>query len=149
MNRSFYQLFATLTFVIVLFSSCDKEPAEVKDFLRCALDGKAWTASAAVYGSMADPLIVLDGITSQGDTMRLLIQDQQPGTYPVKNTRNVTILKTAGKTYIPLNSADGGLTISKHDAVAKLIEGTFFLTLDGGQGDWKELTDGSFKVKYQ
>jgi hypothetical protein len=149
MNRILFLVFALLIGTVLLFTACDKEPEEVADFLRCSLDGKVWTASSAIQGSVADPLIILNGINQQGDTLRMLIQDQQPGTFPVKNTQNVTILKTAGKTYIPLNSADGYLTISKHNTGNKTIEGTFYLTLDGGQGDWKELTEGSFKVTYQ
>lgn len=148
MNRSPLAFLVTCVVAAALFVSCDKEPQVVEDFMKCTVDGKAWSASSSVFGSVNQNLLVLNGVNLAGDTLRLLIQDQQTGTWPVKSTQNVTILKTAGKIYIPLNSADGFLTITKHDLGAKVIEGTFYLTLDGGQGDWKEVTGGSFKTTY-
>ncbi len=129
------------------FFACDKEPEEPVDFLSCRIDGKGWKSDNTLYGERNGNMIIVEGV-SGNDTLRMLLQDQSPGTYPIKNTSNITILKTGGKTYIPLNSADGFLTINRHNESEKTIEGTFYLTVDAGQGDWKEITDGAFRASY-
>jgi len=144
--RAFSGVFLIL--MVILFCHCDKEPEVVPDHLKCRIDGVSWDASQSLTGELNGGLIILNGVSGKGDTLRMLIQDQQPGTYPIKNISNITLLKTGGKTYLPLNSADGFLTITSHLQEDAVIEGSFYLTVDGGQGDWKEISEGKFKVSY-
>jgi hypothetical protein len=145
-NKSYVGIL--FVFIALLFSHCDKEPEVEPDHFRCRIDGVTWDAGNSLTGEVNEGLIILNGVSGKGDTLRMLIQDQLPGTYPIKNISNITILKTGGKTYLPLNSADGFLTITRHSQEDALIEGSFYLTVDAGQGDWKEITDGKFKVTY-
>ncbi len=138
-----------LSFVL-LISACkdEPEPEPIPDFMKCKIQNVEWKASKSLTAEQNTGIIILNGISHSNDTLRLLISDHTPGTWPIKNIQNITILKTEGKTFVPLNSADGFLTIKSHDTVSKIIEGTFYLTVDAGGGDWKEITDGSFKITY-
>ncbi len=141
------KLFLLATLCVGLFLwSCDKEPEVEADFLQCNVDGVNWQATQSLTGNVQQDMIIVNGVCAKGDTLRMLIQDHEPGTHLIKNIRNITLLKTEGKTYVPLNSADGYLTVTEHDE--SVIKGTFYLTVDAGQGDWKEITGGGFKVTY-
>jgi hypothetical protein len=135
--------------VVLVFVGCNKDPEPIPDFLQCTIDGSAWSATKSIPGEMNSGTIIVNGINATNDTLRILIQDHAVGTWPIKNIQNITIYKAEGKTFIPLNSADGFLTIKAHDTVNKLIEGSFYLTVDAGGGDWKVITGGSFKTVYQ
>lgn len=144
-------LFAGILGLSLLILSCTKEeePEPIPDFLQCKIDGTDWKALKSLTGENNNGIIIINGVSHSDDTLRMLIADQESGTYPIKNTHNITILKTQGKTYVPLNSADGFLTIKTHDTGLKVIEGSFYFTADAGGGDWKEITGGSFKTVYQ
>jgi hypothetical protein len=132
---------------VIQFFACDKTPEEPVDFLSCQIEGKQWNSDNRMSAEINGQLIIIEGV-SGNDSLRMMLQDHDPGTYPIKNTSNVTILKTGGKTYIPLNSADGFLTVARHSESEKVIEGSFYLTVDAGQGDWKEITEGAFRATY-
>ena len=144
-------LFTVILGLSLLILACTKEeePEPIPDFLQCKIDGTVWKALKSLSGEYNSGIIIINGISHSNDTLRILIADQDQGTYPIKNIHNITIFKTQGKTYVPLNSADGYLTIKTHDTALKVIEGSFYLTADAGGGDWKEITDGSFKTVYQ
>lgn len=135
--------------ILLTAIACEEEPVPVADHLTCNIEGVSWKAGKSLTGTYDNGNIILNGISTTLDTLRLLIQDQQTGTYPIKNTRNICIYKKAGITYIPLNSAEAALTITSHDTVGKIIEGTFYYTADGGSGNWLVVTAGSFKSAYQ
>ena len=139
-----------LTAASLFLAACGKDEPEPDPYhLQCKIEGAQWTATKSVSGEYNSGTIIVNGVSQSDDTLRLLIQDQAPGSYPIKNISNICILKKDGTTYLPLNSADGELVILAHDEVNKVIEGSFHYTADGGAGNWLVITDGKFKAAYQ
>jgi hypothetical protein len=148
MKKVFY-LLIVFSAALILATSCDKEPEPDPYVLQCKIEGVSWNAARSLTGELNNGLIIVNGVNNINDTLRLLIKDNQPGSYPIKNISNICILKKDGNTYVPLNSAEGTLVITKHDEAARLIEGTFHYTADGGSGNWLVITDGRFRTNYQ
>ncbi len=131
------------------FTGCKEEPLEpLKDHLTCKMDGTPWNAAKKFSGEWNSGTIILLGTSTANDTLKLLIQEHQPGQHEIKNIKNICIFKTGNQTYLPLNSAESMLFIARHDTINKLIEGAFYYTADNGAGDWFEITDGSFRCTY-
>ncbi len=131
------------------FVGCKEEPAPIVDSLTCKLDGIAWKATKSLTAEKDQDLLIINGVNAASDTLRILLKDQQAGTWPIKNIQNICILKKNGATYVPLNSADAALTITSHDTAGKLIAGSFYYTADDGAGNWVVVTGGSFRCTYQ
>jgi hypothetical protein len=149
MMKSVFKLLILFGVALTLTSSCGKDPEPDPFLLQCKIEGINWSASKSLTGEFNSGLIIVNGVSQGNDTLRLLIKDTQPGSYPIKNISNIFILKKGSETYLPLNSADGTLVISAHDEANKLIEGSFHYTADGGTGNWLVITDGKFKTTYQ
>lgn len=150
-----YRKFKTIVPVMLLvitiaFAGCsDEYTLEVAEKLTCKVDGVEFNATKSFTAEMISGTIIINGVNNSNDTLRLLIQDQEPGVYPIKNIQNICIFKTKGQTYVPLNSADASLIILHHDTANRLIEGGFYYTADNTTGDWLEITDGYFRTTYQ
>ncbi len=133
-----------------LFSGCDKEPEPLPeiDHLRCKIENILWESNLALTGEQHSGVIILNGINTTQDTLRLLIENLEPGSYPIKNTSNIIIYKKGGVTYLPLNSDESELSITVHDVAAKRIEGTFYYTAVDGSGNRLKVKDGKFRTTY-
>ncbi|HRZ43186.1 MAG TPA: DUF6252 family protein [Bacteroidales bacterium] len=133
---------------MMAMTGCKEEPVPEVDFLKCKIEGVAWEANKSLSANMDQGILILNGVNAANDTLRFLMQDHQPGTWPVKNIQNIIVYLKNGKTYVPLNSADAALTITSHDAAAKVVKGTFYYTADDGAGNWLVITGGEFRCTY-
>jgi hypothetical protein len=140
---------ALVSALTVNLTGCKEEPEPVVDSLTCKIGSVLFKADKSLTGTVDQGILIINGVNLAGDTLRMLLQDQQPGTYPIKNIQNIMVYKKNGTTYLPLNSADAALTILSNDVSVKLITGTFYYTADDGAGNSLLITNGNFRCTYQ
>lgn len=135
--------------ISLTLSACDddSEPVPLEE-LSCKVESVVWNATSYLTAEMNNGVVIITGVNNNNDTLRLLIQDHEPGVHPVKNIQNIIVYKTQDITYLPLNSAEASLIVVDHDVVAKYIWGGFFYTGISGTGDRVEISDGVFRVYY-
>ena len=143
-------LFVLIAVAAVTFIACDddSEPVPLEE-LSCKVEGVKWNATKSLTAEMNNGVVILTGVNNNNDTLRLLIQDHEPGIHPVKNIQNIIVYKSQDITYLPLNSAEASLIVVDHDVVAKYIWGGFFYTGISGTGDRVEISDGVFRFFYK
>ncbi len=93
--------------------------------------------------------MTISGMTQQGATLTLEIEDVFVGTHPLNDTQNTLLFTT--NMAIAYNSTDGDpgtLTITTYDTVARRIKGSFSASLTNPLGGPSKPITGSFDMFY-
>ncbi len=131
-------LLAILVFTVFIFScKKDKEVATPSSSTNCTgiipnklsakISNVSWCANQSCFGDLGT-IMTINGLSGNGSSLTLELDDFMPGTYPITLDRN-HILYTEINAYESTNSLPGSLTITSNDTASNLLKGYFSVTL--------------------
>ncbi len=117
-------------------------------FLKADIAGTAWCANTTLFADYAI-VMTINGISSNGATLTLELDDVSTGTFQIKQDRNhVLYTSSLGVGYESTNDNPGSLTIISNDTANNIINGSFNVTLRSPISGNISLSNGTFKLFY-
>ena len=117
-------------------------------YLKADVAGVSWCANTSLFADYAI-VMTINGISSNGATLTLELDDVAPGTYQIKQDRNhVLYTSSLGVGYESTNDNPGSLVIISNDTTANIINGSFNVTLRSPVSGNLSLSNGTFKLFY-
>ncbi len=117
-------------------------------YLKADISGVAWCANTTLFADYAI-VMTINGISSNGATMTLELDDVTTGTYTIKQDRNhILYTSSLGVGYESTNDNPGSLTILSNDTANNIINGSFNVTLRSPVAGNVTVSNGTFKLFY-
>lgn len=148
---------STVVLLLALLTGCSKKKDENPSAANCLLNnyylkanigGTDWCANTSLFADYAI-VMTINGISSNGATMTLELDDVTPGNYAIKQDRNhVLYTSSLGVGYESTNDNPGSLTILSNDTSANIINGSFNVTLRSPLSGNISVSNGTFKLFY-
>lgn len=146
-----------LLLISALASGCSKKKDEQPAvdncllnnyYLKADISGASWCANTSLFADYAI-VMTINGISSNGATLTLELDDVSPGTYPIKQDRNhILYTSSLGVGYESTNDNPGSLTILSNDTSSNIINGSFNATLRSPVSGNISVANGTFKLFY-
>lgn len=143
--------------ISVLIAGCSKKKDDTPGSVNCLLNnyylkadisGLAWCANTTLFADYAI-VMTINGISSNGASLTLELDDVLPGTYPIKQDRNhILYTSPMGAGYESTNDNPGSLTIISNDTANNIINGSFNVTLRSPIAGNVSVSNGTFKLFY-
>ncbi len=116
-------------------------------YLRASMAGESWCANTTLFADFAI-VMTINGISSNGASMTLELDDVIPGSFPITQDRNhILYTNSLGVAYHSTNDNPGSLVIQSNDTSANIIQGSFNVTLRNPMAG-NLATSGSFRLFY-
>ena len=126
----------------------EKSDPVISYFLQATIDGQTWKADASLFADKAI-VITISGINQQGSSLTLELDDFNPGTYQIKNSRNhILYTSQLADAFESTDGNPGTLVITSNDDAKNLLKGTFSFTGQSPVSGNKTISNGSFEVYY-
>lgn len=117
-------------------------------FLKADIGGSAWCANTTLFADYAI-VMTINGISSNGATLTLELDDVSPGSYQIKQDRNhILYTSSLGVGYESTNDNPGNITIISNDTASNVINGSFNVTLRSPVSGNVSVSNGTFKLFY-
>lgn len=117
-------------------------------YLKADISGTAWCANTTLFADYAI-VMTINGISSNGATLTLELDDVTQGTYTIKQDRNhILYTSSLGVGYESTNDNPGNLTIISNDTANNIINGSFNVTLRSPVSGNISVSNGTFKLFY-
>jgi hypothetical protein len=143
-----------LVVIFLLACSEKKENPPVTDpclingyYLRATLANDSWCANTTLFTDLAI-VMTINGISSNGASMTLELDDVTVGTFSITEDRNhILYTNSLGVAYRSTNDNPGSLIIQSNDTSANIIQGSFNVTLRNPMAG-NLPASGSFRLFY-
>ena len=117
-------------------------------YLQATIDGQTWKADASLFADKAI-VMTISGLSQNGSSLTLELDDYTPGTYLIKNSRNhILYTSQMADAFESTDSNPGTLVIISNDQSKNLLKGTFNFTGQSPLTGNKTISNGTFEVYY-